>query len=195
MAKFPEIDALIVTDPVSETLVFTTLRSQFGPGPTPQRKAMQLYPTRAFAIGVERVILSQARTLYNFYLARKGSFEVFNFFHPLIAAYAGEYVGTGTGSQTVWNLPSKSGATCTVYIDGIAQTGGGVNYTFVSGTGEDGADKVTFAAAPTAGQRITYDFTGKLKVRCTFAEDKLTFETFLARLVSARLTLQGELNA
>lgn len=194
MAAFPEIDQLIIDDPVSETLVFQTLRSSFGRTPSPQRKAVQLYPTRDFALKIDRVTITQGRVLYAFYLARKGAFEAFSFFHPLSGVYLGEYVGTGDGETLAFNLPSKGASLYEVYIDGAEQTET-THYTITSEGGADGEDLLSFLAAPASGQRITLDFTGQLKVRCTFAEDRLTFETFLSRLVSVGLSLVGELNA
>lgn len=195
MAKFPDLGELTVSDPVSETLVFQTLRSQFGPMGQERRKACQLFVKRNFSIRCEQVSLAQARTLYDFYLARKGSFEAFNYFHPLTHTYATqEYVGTGDAATEVFNLPAKSSSVYAVFVDGVEQTDT-VNYTIETGAGADGADKLTFTVAPALGSRITYTFTGRLKIRGSFAEDNLTFETFLSRLVTVGLMVKGELNA
>ena len=195
MAKFPDLDSLIIDDPVSETLVFQTLRSQFGPMGQERRKACQLFVKRHFRIRAERVTLTQARSLYNFYLARKGSFEAFNYFHPQTHTYTTqEYVGTGDGATYVFNLPAKDSSLYEVFVDGVEQTEE-TNYTIEIGGGADGADKLTFTVPPALGSRITYTFTGRLKIRGTFAEDNLTFETFLSRLVTIGLMIKGELNA
>ena len=195
MAKFPDLDSLIISDPVSETLVFQTRRSRFGTMGVEHRKAAQTYVKRNFTVKAERVVLSQAQTLYSFYLARLGGFEAFNYFTPLARTYTTpEYVGTGDAETKVYNLPAKGSTAYDVYIDGLKQTET-TNYAIGIGSGADGADKLTLTAAPSLGARITYTFTGRLKIRGTFAEDNLTFETFLGRLVTVGLAIQGELNA
>jgi hypothetical protein len=140
-----------------------------------------------------KVTKAQASVLYNFYLARKGAYEAFNYFYPLSGAYEGEYVGTGDGSTTIFNLPCTGAFGYTVYLDGIEQTEG-VDYTFTAEGGADGADKTEFNVAPAAGEYITIDFTGYLKVHARFAEDGLSFETFWDRLVDSGVELKGLLN-
>jgi hypothetical protein len=195
MAKFPDLDSLIISDPVSETVNFLTLKSKFGPMGKENRKSCLIYPTRDYTIKADRVVVSQARTLYNFYLARKGSFEAFNYFDPLSHAYTvPEYVGTGDGETLGFNLPSMNATDYALLIAGIEQTET-TNYVFGAGDGEDGADLVLFTVPPGLGQRITYPFTGRLKVVGTFADDRMTFETMLSRLVTIGLTVRGELNA
>jgi hypothetical protein len=69
------------------------------------------------------------------------------------------------------------------------------DYAFDADAGTDGADRVTFQVAPTDGAQITYNFTGTLKIRCRFAEDNMTYETFFDRLFYTGLGLKGLLNA
>jgi hypothetical protein len=68
------------------------------------------------------------------------------------------------------------------------------DYKITKDGGADGADKIIFAAAPAPGDRITYDFTGNLKVRCRFEEDYQDFETFWDRAVNMGIVLRGLLN-
>ena len=195
MAKFPDSSSLFFIDPEKVQLQFKTLISQFDDLAEKKRKQKWLYPRRNFFLQTEDKSKANGRTLWQFYLDHKGSFEAFNYFMTSSNTYKGEYVGTGDGSTIIFNLPAKNSSSYKVYKDGVEQTGGGVDYTFAAGAGADGADKITFTAAPASGTRITYDFTGTLKIRCTFAEDKLDFETFYDRLVNMGIQLEGQLNS
>ena len=199
MAKFPEVGTIAPNEPLPLTIQFKTLVSQFDNLGEEQRKQKWLYPKRHPRIIYQGISKANTRTLFQFYLDRKGAYEAFNFFLGSATyasnTYEGEYVGTGDGATTVFNLPAKNSSAYTVYKNGVAQSGGGVDYTFSAGTGTDGADKITFVAAPAAGARITYDFTGTLKIRCTFAEDNLDFDSFYDRVANMGLQLKGHLNA
>lgn len=195
MARFPALSSLIVEATVGKGLSFQTLKSPFGPMGRERRKATRLFPLRNYTVksGDPGVLLAHADTLCEFYKARKGSFEAFNFFEYDAGTYTGEYVGTYDGTSLVFNLPSEDGASYKLYVDGSEQTAG-VNYTFGAGTGEDGADKATFVSLA-VGAIITYDFTGHLKTVCTFAEDNLNIEIIRNRLATFGIQLIGELNA
>ena len=76
------------------------------------------------------------------------------------------------------------------------------NYVFSAAGGPDSEDKVTLVSSsaggspvPTSTERITYDFTGRLKIRCRFADDIFSFENFYDRLCNAGVKLSGLLNA
>jgi len=195
MALYPAVTSVPYVEPFSESILFKTLISQFDDLGEEKRKQKWLYPKRMLTLHYKNLSKSEALTLWQFYLARKGPHEAFSFFYPLSNTYTGEYVGTGDGSTTAFNLPCKTASSYTLYVDGVSQTGGGVDYTFDALGGADGADKVTFTAAPADGTRITWDFTGYLKVRARFFEDNMDFETFYDRLINSELKLQGLLNA
>jgi hypothetical protein len=181
-------------EPWSESIQFRTLKSRFEDLGHPSRKKKWLFPRRNPPIKYRDLTKANGRTLFQFYVDRGGSYEAFNLFCPNSDTYSGEYVGTGNGSTLIFNLPSKLATSYTLYVDNVAKTGGGVDYTFSSEGGADGADKVTFAAAPADGARITFNFTGYLKIHGCFAEDNLDFETFYNRLVNMGMKINGELN-
>jgi len=195
VAAFPSI---VPGYPIIERVRWKTIISSFDELGEEQRKQKWLYPRRDIVLKYPGLTISQAQTLWDFYVARKGSYEAFNLFYDSIGksaeTYTGEYVGTGDGSTTVFNLPSKNAASRTLYVDGVAQTEG-TNWTFTSGGGTDGADKCEFTSAPSSGQRITFDFTGYLKVRCRFAKDIAEFEHFIYSAKRIGLELRGLLNA
>ncbi len=191
---FPLYSAVQFGNPKKVRIRFKTLKSDFGELGGIQRKRKWLFPRRDVYLAYNWMTLSEAETIWEHYISMGGSYGSFAFFDIESHTYTREYVGSGTGSQTVWNLPSKDASGYIVYIDGVEQTSG-VNYVFEAGAGADGEDKVTFVAAPTDGAVITYTFTGCLKIRCTYAEDYLDFETFYNRMVNFGITLEGQLNA
>ena len=194
MTAFPDlISGVPAVDPLDEQIEFRTLVSDFESG-NETRKQKRLYPRRNFPLKYRHISKADALTVWQFFLDRKGSHEAFPFFLPTTNTYTGEYVGTGDGSTTTFNLPSKSAASYSVYLDGYELTET-TDYTFTSGGGADGADLLSLTVAATDGVKITFGFTGYLKVRCRFAEDIFSFQTFYDRLVSAGVTLKGLLNA
>ena len=194
MASFPLNSSIGVMDPWSESIVFRTLKGRFEELGHSSHKKKWLFPRRNLSIKYQYITKAEALTLFQFYLDRGGSFESFNVFWPYTNTYTAEYVGSGDAATVIFNLPSKTASGYTLYVNGVSKTGGGTDYTFSSGGGADGADKVTFTVAPASGTRITFTFTGTLKVHGCFAEDKLDFDTFYNRLVTMGIGINGELN-
>jgi hypothetical protein len=198
MAKYPEFDSVGMINPVTVEIEHKTLLSRFEGLGKEKRRKKWLYPRRNLTFRYRLLQKADGETLWEFYIARGGTYEAFSCFVPepkqTYRTYTGEYVGTGDGSTTIFNLPAKTSSSYTVYVDGNSQTGGGVDYTFSAGGGPDGEDKITFTAAPNDGVRITYDFTGVLKVRSRFAEDMQGFDFFFDRLVTTGIKLKGLLN-
>lgn len=189
MAAYPDISTVPQHEPYEEEIQFKTLISRFDDLGEEQRKQKWLYPKRMLNVKHKYVTQAQGRTIWEFYKARGGSYEAFNFFVVGTQAYTNEYVGTGDGVTTAFNLPCKDISTRTVYVNGSS-----VAATIATGAGADGADLIRFGTAPTNAERITISFTGRLKVHCRFAEDKLSFEQLYERMVSAGIKLQGLLN-
>lgn len=195
MTAFPDLlTGARPVNPFSESIEFRTLGSEYEGGES-VTKQKWLFPKRSFPLKYKNITTANARTLWQFFMGRKGKHLPFNVFLPWASPYTGEYVGTGTGTTAIYNLPSMLASGYTVYVGGAEQTGGGVDYTFTAAGGEDGADKITFTTPPAAGAYITFDFSGRLKVRCKFGEDLMSFDTFYNRLVTTGLTLKGQLNA
>lgn len=194
MAVYPDIDTVPYASPVIQSPRWKTLVSEFESG-AETRKRKWLYPRRRIELRYANVPIGKAETLWEFYIARSGRFEAFSWFHrDTSISYVGEYVGPGDGSTKVFNLPSKQASLRTLKVDGVSQTEG-VDWMFDSEGGADGADKATFNTAPPDGDRITFDFTGKLKVRCRFLEDIVSFDIFFNKLMTTGITLEGLLNS
>jgi hypothetical protein len=58
-----------------------------------------------------------------------------------------------------------------ILIDGVVKTGGGTDYTFISGGGEAGADRIKMVSAVALGSLITSDFTGFLRIKGRLDKD------------------------
>ena len=207
MAVFPSQTSVSYTDPVAIDMRFKTLVSNFDDKGEEKRKSKWAYPKRSVSLQYKAASKSEAKTLWQFYQARKGQYESFVWFESTgIGAtayntYVDEYVGTGDSTTLVFNLPAiNSSQVHKLYIAGSSQNS--TNYTFAAGAGSNGEDKVTLVSSSAGGravatstERITYDFTGRLKVRCRFAEDIFSFENFYDRLCDAGIKLSGLLNS
>jgi len=89
----------------------------------------------------------------------------------------------GTQSWTqlrTYDLHGKTTSSLTVYINGVAKTGGGTDYTFITGGGEASVDRIRFTNVLTSGDLITSDFEGYLRIKGRFKENSLaeTMETY-----------------
>lgn len=190
MAIFPDVAPL---DPENVTILFRNVKSVMESG-APRVKNKWPFPLRNLKLQFIVPDKSIAAQLWQFYVARKGGYEAFTYYLYQINSYVGEYVGTGDGVTTVYNLPSAQASDYTVYVNGGAQELG-VAYTFSLTGGADGADKITFANPPPVGEHITVNFTGYLKIRCRFAEDEMDYTTFMNRIVNTGLSIEGVINA
>lgn len=193
MATFPDIlTGVSPINPWVEELNFKTLKSEFE-GNNTSVKQKWLYPRRNYDLRYQYLSVSDAKTLYNFFVARAGGFDSFVLFCPFSDSYTGEYVGVGDGTTTAFNAPGKTISAYSVYVDGVLQTYT-THYTVDTTGGSSGEAEINFVAAPDAGDHITISFTGYLKVVCRFAEDMCSFENFYNRIVNTGLKLQGLLN-
>lgn len=193
MAKFPDYSSIGYANPLEIILIGKTLISEFDDLGEELRRQKYTYLRRDLTLSYRQISKINARTIWQFFQSRAARYETFNFFLPHTDSYEGEYVGTGDGSTTIWNLPAKTASSYTVYIDGNAQTDT-IDYTITASGGADGADVISFSVAPSSGERITFDFTGYLKIRCRFADDNMGFQMFYARLTNIGISFKGLLN-
>jgi hypothetical protein len=197
MSAFPEITSVPFGNPVIQQLQFKTLITGFDDLGKEQRKQKWLYPRRLITLRYPYISKSEAETLFQFYIARSGAYQAFSFFYPSPRgneySYLHEYIGTGSSGIISFNGCSKYASNYTLYLDGVSQEET-TDYTITAVSGPDGEDLITFVSAPSAGERITFSFTGRLKIRARFQDDKLNFEEFHDRLVNVGLSLQGLLN-
>jgi len=198
MAIYPDYSSIPWSTPVGMDIQFKTLIGTFDESGEENRKQKWLYPKRKITLTYKNISRANMQTLWQFYVARAGSFEAFNFFLPDpnygTESYVKEYVGTGDGSTVTFNLPSKNAiAGRIIYVDNTAM-GEGAFYTFTDSGGADGADKAVFTTAPDIGSRVSFSFTGRLKVHCRFAEDYFSMSRMHSSIISTGITLKGLLN-
>lgn len=139
-----------------------------------------------------RMALADFQPVYTLFSNVRGRFGTFTFFDftghdasPVGAAWVRLYVGIGSGATTGFDLPMKSATNRTVYVNGSVTSA----YTFYSGTGVDGRDRIGFAVAPPSGHIIELSATGRRAVTARFAEDTLQIARYAAGLVDASIEI------
>ena len=135
------------------------------------------------------------QTLVGFFTARQGSFDTFLFDDPEDDTATAQLVGTGDGSNKVFQLGRTLGLfepiynvqgtpTPQVFLNGTLQVSG---YTISGGT-------LTFTAAPGAGVLVTW--TGKFYWRCRFEQDTTQFGMLASGFWDAKsITIRSVLGA
>ncbi len=180
MAQFPE--SPIPSYSLVITPKWTTLKTQLG-NKFEQRTAKQLYPQFDVTVTFDAIFdHDNVMVLWDFYQARKGSYEGFHIYDPrlqgaIYPAYTGLYIGTSDGATLTYDIPGRSTSGQTIYADGVDQV---ANMTILTGGGTSSSDRVEFTTAPTTGDIITCDFTGIMRIPVRFKNDKLSFEWFKA---------------
>ncbi len=191
MAVFPETPKPVY--PLEIDSQWDTLVSTMDSG-REQRRQKTLFPKYDVRVSYSSLSASGISTLWDFYMARKGSLEAFHIY-DMATTLAGaaithkyQFVGIADGVTATFDIPGKSTSSQSIYIGGDLQTG---NYTILSGGGTSDADRVQFTSAPVDGGIITATFTGALRMRVRFREDKLTRNLFKVKLFSMGIDLKG----
>ena len=185
MAQFPTSPA--PNYPYELTQNWKTIVSAFDSG-VEQRRQKQTYPK----YDVSLVYVNEAddlNILWNFYQARNGSLEAFYFYTIETSDWDGLFVGTGDGSSATFDIPGQSTTSTLIYVNGSLVGSG--DYTLLTGGGTEASDRVLFDTAPAANAIITCDFTGNMRIRCRFKEDKMTKQAFFWSLYHTGLELKG----
>jgi len=192
MATFPEDPKPIY--PLIVTPIWKTLVSQQGTGKE-QRRQKSLFPIYDVTVQYYALSAADAKTLWEFYMARKGAFETFYIYDLALLAnvsfnHTDQYCGTGDGETDIFDIPGRSTSSQTIYVNGEAQSTPG-DYSILTGGGESNSDRVDFVTAPSEGGIITCDFTGFLRIRARFKYDKLPRELFITKLFKYGIELKG----
>ena len=153
-----------------------------------QRDSKWAFPKYNVTLKYPPLDLTDFAVLWAFYMARKGSFEAFWFYDAEAVAHVNQYVGVGDGGEVTFDIPGKSTSAQSIYLFGTLQSGA---YTIVQGGGDGNSDRVTFDTAPVAGVLITASFTGYLRCRVRFADDKLSRDHFVRALYTTGINLTG----
>jgi len=192
MATFPT--TILPLYPVTIEPVWDTVIHQTDGG-AEQCRQKSLYARFDVTLKYGWLSASDAQTIWDFYQARKGAFEAFYFYDPApgigaLTSHENLYVDTGDGVTEVFDLPGKSTSSQTIYVDGHTQTLT-TDYVILTGGGDGDADRVDFVSAPALGTAISCDFTGSLRIKCRFAEDRLSKELFMTVLFNYGIQLKG----
>lgn len=188
-AVFPTLAGLkfgVVRRPVWNTSTKTSV------GGREYRAANMLYPSYVYKLSYEflrdlRSGVDELRTLLGFFNQRQGSFDSFLFNDPDDNTVTTQSFGTGNGTTTQFQLlRTFGGFTDPVYdVNGTPQIfKAGVLQTVTTNYSISSTGLVTFTAAPTAGQALTW--TGSYYWRCRFEQDSSEFEKFMNQLWQAR---------
>jgi len=171
MAVFPSVQAAYGSqiDPRWKTNI-----SGYDTG-SEQRIAKRQFAVFDFKLKFPSLSKADAQSIWNFYNARKGAFQAFYIFAPESETHEGLFVAEGDGSRDIFDLPGKSTSTRTLYRNGQLQSSG---FTYLTASGEGGADQVEFTTAPAAGDIISIDMTCILRAKVRFKEDRLPKEYF-----------------
>lgn len=170
---------------LKESIEFSTLIFQADSGKE-KRRAKWSKSIRALDCWLENESEAGINLIWDFFKARQGKYDSFWVKFPTSYKVAAEAVGTGNGSQTVFNLDyfPVDAASVKVYLNGILQVSG---YTVTNDLTNEVA-KITFSAAPGAGVAVAADYEYYIQAR--FDEDKLSKELVQYKLYNASIKLK-----
>jgi len=170
---------------LQEDVEFSTLVFQADSG-REKRRAKWSRPIRTISCSLNNQSDVGIGLMCDFFKARQGKYDPFWVKFPTSYKVTAEAVGTGNGSQTVFNLDyfPVDITTVKVYVNGVLRTTG---VTIVNDLTNEIA-KITFAPAPTAGAVITADYEYYIQVR--FDDDKLSKELVQFKLYNTGLKLK-----
>lgn len=194
LAVFPKLDVIPADNPIVERVNLKNIGVSFGKEAQERKKRQWDYPKRDIALKYTWISLADALTLWNFYIARGGSWEAFKYFHSIINTYDKEFVTICNGWEYVFDLPAVNSTDYTLYLNNIPLSSP-AEYTFGAGAGANGEDAVGFVVTPEVGSVVTWSFTGNLVQRCRFDDDSQSFETFYNRLSKVGIKIKGLLLA
>lgn len=185
MAAFPETPVptwSYIVEPEWRTLI-----TPFDSGKE-QRRQTWTYAKYNVVLSYYGQPSSASETIWKFFQARKGAYGAFHFFDPLDASsHVDLYVGIGDSTTVSFSLPGKQISNQTIYLNGLETTA----VTLTTAAGEDGSDLITFDSAPSTADTVTCSFSGKLRIRCRFDEDRLSRDNFDKALFSYGIRLKG----
>lgn len=177
--------------PVDITTNWNNITSRFDSGKE-QSRQKNLYPKYDVTLTYKVLSSADMQILWNFYQARRGSYESFYFYSLESAQWNGVFIGIGDGSTTIFDIPGKSTNSNVIYASGLVVAAS--DYTITAGAGDCSSDQITFDTAPTLNTLITTNFVGYLRIRCKFKNDKMTRSGFTGSLYTTGLELKGVAN-
>lgn len=157
-------------------------------GPKEQRKSKRQFAIFNAKLQYSHMTAAEFSILWAFYRSCKGAYASFYLFDLDPLDHAGLYVNAGDGATTIFDLPGKSTSAHAIYLDGALQSSG---YTILTGGGQGSADRIQFTTHPSNGVIISCGFTGILRIKCRFQDDKMSRELFVVALYRTGLNFKG----
>lgn len=165
---------------------FSTIKHRAASG-YEYRAALFVYPLYTFTLKYDLLrddtVNNELKQMVGFFNSRQGSYDSFLYTDPSDSSVTAQNFGTGTGSQTAFQLIRAYGGFAepvnnvngapNIYVNGVLKTLT-TDYT-ISATG-----LVTFVVAPPNGQPVTW--TGNFYYRCRFVNDKIEPVQFMSNL-------------
>lgn len=194
MAVFPETPKPVY--PLIVTPQWDTLLAGKTDAGKEQRRQKSLFSVYDVNVRYRALDSDGRHALYYFYQnSGQGAFGEFYIFDPSLHAnlaywHGPMYVGSGDGSTTTFTLPGRSTTSLAVYAGNVLQTLT-TQYTVSTGTGEGGADQITFVNAPASSIVIHCTFYGIPRYKVRFMHDNLSFEMFMTVLYQTGIQLKG----
>jgi hypothetical protein len=189
MEVFPLISAIPADNPLVEQINFKNIGVSFGKEARERKKQQWDYPKRDVALKYTWLSKADALTIWNFYIARGGSFGSFRYIHPFQNIYEREFVAISPGNLSTFELPSVGAINYTLYLDNVPLNEGS-DYAFFSEGSSEGIDYFE-VYPPDVGSIFTWSFTGQLVQRCRFDDDSFSYDTFYDRLSKMGVKLKG----
>jgi len=169
---------------LEESIDYRTLITEMEDGDE-KRRAKWPYGLRNYTLQLYAYSKSNMDTIWDFYIARKGSYDSFLVKIPTEYEVSSETIGTGNGVRTTWTLdefPVDTSANFTMYVDGVEASAS------LSNNFDTEFSYVTFDSAPGDGLAVTGDYHIYFKVR--FVNDRLTRTLLAYQLLNAGIELR-----
>lgn len=180
--------------PLQMVLETRTLTSRFETEAQEKRRQKWTVPRRRVSLIYEFMTPIEIRTLWQFWLDRKGAFEAFTFFFPNTDNYIRQFVGVAEGGETHLRLPSRKAdlttvpATFSLWRNGALLTNL-TEYLVQPEGGPDGEDYAALYITVEAGDRFEWTFIGELAMQMRFESNDQELELIKAH-GSGTLVLQ-----
>ena len=179
--------------PLIITPRFRTIVSGMDSG-VEERTSKWLFAKYDVTVQYKALTATNAQTIWNFYIARKGSAEAFYIYDLSLLAsitkvHEDQYIATADGTTLIYDIPGRSTSSQVIYSDGIVVSAS--LYSILTAGGVSSSDRVSFTAAPAEGAVITCDFAGYLRIRARFKDDMLSYELFTTNLFNLGAELTG----
>jgi len=176
---FPEIKLNVIT----QNIEFRTLVSEFDDG-TEQRRKKWSTQRRLFTLGHSIMPKADIETLWDFYRAREGRFDNFQYRNPQDFEIIDEDVGVGDGSPSqvfFLDVPPIIAGSITITVAAVPETG----FTLTNAlTGE-----ITFDSSTPTGVIIA---SYENRIICRFNEDIFSAEMFEHLIFNNQLSIIEE---